>query len=170
MSDTNSQNTGGYGSGYGKRPLWQWILIYVIIGAIVYGLIYYFVIAKRGGYNSGYNNSNTNPSYQQSNTTVTNVTTKSNDAKTFTIDATEFSFKPDAFTLSAGEPVTLTFRNMGKYPHNFTISALNIHTKTIQPGESDTITFTPSKAGLFEYICSVDSHADKGMKGTLTVK
>lgn len=37
-------------SGYGKRPLWQWIVIYLIIGAVVYGLIYYFVIAKRGGY------------------------------------------------------------------------------------------------------------------------
>lgn len=36
--------------GYGKRPLWQWIVIYLVIGAIVYGLIYYFVIAKKGGY------------------------------------------------------------------------------------------------------------------------
>lgn len=39
--------------GYSKRPLWQWVVIYLIIGAIVYGLIYYFVIAKRGGYSSG---------------------------------------------------------------------------------------------------------------------
>ncbi len=37
-------------SSYGGRPLWQWVIIYLIIGAIVYGLIYYFVIAKRGGY------------------------------------------------------------------------------------------------------------------------
>lgn len=35
---------------YGKRPLWQWILIYVVIGGIIYALVYYFVIAKRGGY------------------------------------------------------------------------------------------------------------------------
>lgn len=27
--------------GYGKRPLWQWIALYVIVGAIVYGIIYY---------------------------------------------------------------------------------------------------------------------------------
>lgn len=33
---------------YGKRPLWQWILIYLIIAAIVYGLVYYFFL--RGGY------------------------------------------------------------------------------------------------------------------------
>lgn len=41
--------------GYGKRPLWQWIVLYVIIGAIVYGLIYYFFF-----YHSG---SNTAPVY-----------------------------------------------------------------------------------------------------------
>lgn len=38
-----------YSKGYGKRPLWQWVLIYVVVGAVVYGLIYYFVLAKKGG-------------------------------------------------------------------------------------------------------------------------
>lgn len=37
--------------GYGKKPLWQWILIYLVVGLVVYGLIYYFVYAKKGGYN-----------------------------------------------------------------------------------------------------------------------
>ncbi len=41
-------------SGYGKRPLWQWIVLYIVIGIVIYGLIYYFVLAKKGGYsNSG---------------------------------------------------------------------------------------------------------------------
>lgn len=31
--------------GYGKRPLWMWIAIYLIIGAIIYGIIYYFFLA-----------------------------------------------------------------------------------------------------------------------------
>jgi flagellar basal body-associated protein FliL len=38
--------------GYGKRPLWQWILIYVVIGAIIYGAVYYFFLGKNGGYNT----------------------------------------------------------------------------------------------------------------------
>jgi flagellar basal body-associated protein FliL len=46
MADTKQSKYG-----YGKRPLWQWIVIYLVIGAIVYGLIYYFVFAKKGGYN-----------------------------------------------------------------------------------------------------------------------
>lgn len=26
--------------GYGKRPLWQWILLYVVVAAILYYVIY----------------------------------------------------------------------------------------------------------------------------------
>ncbi len=42
MADEDPKN-----SGYGKRPLWQWILIYVVIGGIIYAVIY-FVLAGRG--------------------------------------------------------------------------------------------------------------------------
>ncbi len=50
---------------YSKRPLWQWVVIYLIIGAIVYGLIYYFVFAKKGGYSYNPSSSSTqqNSSY-----------------------------------------------------------------------------------------------------------
>ncbi len=34
---------------YGKRPLWQWILIYAVAAVVIYGIIYYFVFAKKGG-------------------------------------------------------------------------------------------------------------------------
>lgn len=27
------------------RPLWQWIAIYLIIAAVVYGLVYYFFLS-----------------------------------------------------------------------------------------------------------------------------
>lgn len=52
-------------SGYGKRPLWQWIVLYLVIGAAAYAAIYYFVIAKKGGYSS-----NQNSSYYQENVQV----------------------------------------------------------------------------------------------------
>jgi flagellar basal body-associated protein FliL len=32
--------------GYGKRPVWQWVLIYVVIAIVVYGLIYLLFIHK----------------------------------------------------------------------------------------------------------------------------
>lgn len=41
---------------YGRRPMWQWVLIYLLVGGLVYWLIYYFVFAKNGtGYNMGSN-------------------------------------------------------------------------------------------------------------------
>lgn len=48
---------------YGKRPMWQWILIYVVIGGIVYGAIYYFFMNKTGGYNYPGNGSQENSPY-----------------------------------------------------------------------------------------------------------
>lgn len=49
-----SQPAGGVGSGYGsKKSLWKWIVIYIIAGAVVYGLVYYFVWGRSGGYDYG---------------------------------------------------------------------------------------------------------------------
>ncbi len=48
-------------NGYGKRPLWQWVLIYLVLGALIYGAVYYLVLAKGGG---GYKYSNPNPPAQ----------------------------------------------------------------------------------------------------------
>lgn len=60
--------------GYGKRPLWQWIVLYGIIAIVVYGLIYYFVFAKKGGYNYGSSN---NSQQQYSQSSSSNVATGS---------------------------------------------------------------------------------------------
>jgi hypothetical protein len=30
--------------GYGKRPFWQWAVIYLVVAVIVYGLVYYIFI------------------------------------------------------------------------------------------------------------------------------
>jgi len=35
-------------AGYGKRPMWQWVLIYVVLAIIVYGIIYFVWIRKSG--------------------------------------------------------------------------------------------------------------------------
>lgn len=40
--------------GYGKRPMWQWVLIYVVVAIVVYGLIYLIFIRKSGGSGGGY--------------------------------------------------------------------------------------------------------------------
>ena len=39
--------------GYGKRPVWQWAVIYLIAAIIIYGIIYLVFFRKSGG-GSGY--------------------------------------------------------------------------------------------------------------------
>jgi nitrite reductase (NO-forming) len=101
---------------------------------------------------------------------ATGADTSTGTTKSLTVSASEFAFTPSTLTVNKGDTVTVTFTNAGKYPHNFTVSDLNVASKTIQPGESDTVTFTADKAGSFQYICSVPTHKDKGMVGTLTVQ
>jgi len=35
---------------YAKRPIWQWVALYIVVGAIVYGALYLFFINKGYGY------------------------------------------------------------------------------------------------------------------------
>ncbi len=34
---------------YGKRPLWQWIVFYLVIAGIVYAGVYFVFFSKGGG-------------------------------------------------------------------------------------------------------------------------
>lgn len=36
---------------YSKRPLWQWVVIYAIVGGIIYTALYYFVLPNRNAAN-----------------------------------------------------------------------------------------------------------------------
>ena len=47
MEETAQNNK----NGYGKRPLWQWVVIYAVIGLVVYGAIYYLILRGNNGYN-----------------------------------------------------------------------------------------------------------------------
>ena len=67
---------------------------------------------------------------------------------------------------------TIDFNNASSTPHNVTIQ--DSSGKTI--GATDTITGSTTsttvdlKPGTYTFFCSVDSHEQAGMKGTLTVK
>jgi len=34
--------------GYGKRPTWQWVVIYIIVAIVLYGLAYLIFFHKSG--------------------------------------------------------------------------------------------------------------------------
>lgn len=44
MQPKHNQSPSG-GSGYGKRPLWQWVLIYIVAAVVVYGIA--FIVYKQ---------------------------------------------------------------------------------------------------------------------------
>jgi uncharacterized cupredoxin-like copper-binding protein len=144
--------------------------LYVAIGVVIYGVVYYFILSKNG---VGYNNSAAVPSYTSP--TITQITPSPTSSSTAqvqkaTISGSEFAFTPSTFTLKKGQPAEITFKNNGAFPHNLSVTDLNVKTKTIMPGEQDTIQFIPDRTGQFAFLCTVPGHADKGMKGTLVVQ
>jgi len=50
-------------SGYGKRPIWFWILVYLVVAAVIYGVIYYIVVNRKSTSNSNGNNQSTQSIY-----------------------------------------------------------------------------------------------------------
>jgi len=49
----NKQSTPSAKSGYGKRPIWQWVALYVIVAAIVYFAVYLIFFHHTGTSGSG---------------------------------------------------------------------------------------------------------------------
>src|SRR5581483_1437082 len=88
----DEQSSGNYQSGeptkrygYGKRPLWQWIVLYLLIGGIAYAVIYYVFFTKGSGYSykgsqyqANYPSQNTNSQNQSTNNQTTTQTNQGN--------------------------------------------------------------------------------------------
>lgn len=140
----------------------KWIVIVAVL-----------IVVLGGGYFLFKNSAAPAPSEPAQTTnavTPTSAETSPSQTNAITVEGNEFAFTPSTITVKKGEAVKVTFKNTGKFPHNFTIAELNVQSKTIQSGEEDTFEFTPTQTGQFTYVCSVPGHADRGMKGTLTVE
>lgn len=149
-------------SDYGKRPLWQWVLIYAAIGIVVYGLIYYFVFAKKKGYN--YNSSSTTPPSTNSEATAP-ATEVSKTAVTLTADG----FSPATLTIKAGDKVTWVNKsgtsatvNSDPHPTHTDYSPLNLGTFP----DGGTLSLTFDKPGIYKY----HNHLNPSQSGTITVQ
>ncbi len=92
----------------------------------------------------------------------------------------ELAFKLSKSSSIATGSVTFKVTNQGTLVHNFkvctkavTSSAANAcvgkATKMLKKGQSAVLVVTISKAGKYEYLCSVPGHAKAGMKGLVGV-
>lgn len=138
--------------GYGNKPLWQWIVIYAVIGLVIYGAVYYFLFANKGNYNS-----NSNSYVQPPQTTQATVAPVAKNA----IQITNFKFSPDTLTVKVGDKVTWT--NNDSAGHSATADDSSFDTGVLATGQSATVTF--NKPGTVSYHCSVHPM----MKGTIIV-
>ena len=86
-----------------------------------------------------------------------------------TVDSFDFGYSSTSLSAKVGQEVTITLTNSGSGSHNFVIDALNVNSGVISGGQSTTFTFTPQEAGTFEFYCSIGSHRQMGMLGTLVV-
>ncbi len=90
--------------------------------------------------------------------------------RTFTVKADEYRFSPDRLEVEAGTEVTIKLMNVGTMRHEFEMEALGTEIEPIAPGASGQITFVVKKPGTYDFVCDIDDHEHRGMKGTLVVR
>lgn len=111
--------------------------------------------------------------------------------KEMIVEGTEFKFSPESLEVSPGQPVKLTFKNLGALEHDFSVMEIPLlsgvvteptpghsHEMPVQPdlhvaasgGQTMTLEFIPTEPGRYEIICTVAGHKEAGMKGFLIVK
>lgn len=88
---------------------------------------------------------------------------------TVDMEAGSFFYSPKEIRAKAGQMVRINFiaRDM---MHDFNIDELNVDGPVVKSGESTVVEFIASKAGTYEYYCSVAQHRANGQVGTLIVE
>lgn len=153
-------------NGYGKQSLWQWVVIYLIIGGIIYAGVYYFFLAKKGGYSQS--SSQTQPTIRQSSpTSATESPTTQQSQNTVTLTSNGFS--PATLTIKTGKTVTWVNKsgesatvNSDPHPTHTDYTPLNLDNFL----DGGTLTLTFDKPGTFGY----HNHLNPSEWGTITVQ
>jgi nitrosocyanin len=101
--------------------------------------------------------------------TPTGSTTADSAVKTFNIEAGSFYFKPNELRVKKGDKVKIVMTAVSMM-HDFNIDELGVKMPIVNNGKTGTVEFTASKAGTFQYYCSVGQHRKMGQVGTLIVE
>ena len=99
----------------------------------------------------------------------TENTTEENEVdRTIEVEGGSYYFEPDNIQVEQGETIEFTLVNEGGY-HDMVIPELDAGTDRINGGDTESFTVTFEETGEYEFICSVGTHAQQGMAGTITV-
>lgn len=138
--------------GYGQRPMWQWVVIYLLIGGLVYAAIYYAFLQSKGG-----------------NASPTAYTTPTSTTSQLKIVAKSTGFEPQTITIKAGQTVTWTNQSGTKVfvassPHPTHTDYPPLNLGVIENGGTKFLSFpTP---GTYKY----HNHLNPGQYGSITVE
>ena len=86
------------------------------------------------------------------------------------VEAGEFYFKPNSFTVEQNAPVRFMVTNAGKIEHSLVFEGIEARIQSIMPGTMNTLEIIFSDSGAFTFICDIPGHAGAGMKGKVTVE
>ena len=93
--------------------------------------------------------------------------------RTVQLTAVDYSFDLSDPGIKAGETIRFRMRNTGNKQHDLQMfgpdNKLLGAIDKIDPGQTGSATFTFDKPGTYRFICDVQDHQSRGMKGTLTV-
>lgn len=141
---------------YGKRPLWQWILIYAVAGVVIYLTFYYFVFSAPA------NTPNTS-------TTTSQATSSSSVSGEEQVSLTANGFSPSVLTVKAGTKVTWSNLsentatvNSDPHPTHTNYPSLNLGSFP----KGGTLSFIFNKTGTYGY----HDHLSPGQTGTVIVQ
>lgn len=91
------------------------------------------------------------------------------DIKVIEVEAGAFYYKPAEIKVKVGDKVRIVMKSVDMM-HDFNIDELNVKMPIAKSGETGTVEFTATKAGTFEYYCSVGQHRVQGQIGKLIVE
>lgn len=142
---------------YSKRPLWQWIAIYAVVGVVIYAAIYFLFIAKKSSYVNP--NSATVSPTQSANSTIAEAS----------IFLTPTGFNPSSLTIKTG--ATVIWTNQSGAPGNISSDPHPIHTDypPLNLGNFDagaTLSLSFPAPGTYKY----HNHLQPSQSGTIIVK
>ena len=87
----------------------------------------------------------------------------------FDVTGKNFSFSETEIRVKKGQKVTVNFTSESGF-HDWVVDEFGAATDRVNSGGKTSVTFTADQTGSFEYYCSVGSHRQLGMVGTLIVE
>lgn len=139
------------GYGYDKRPMWQWIVLYVVVGGTLYGLVYYFIFAGKGGYNYDISNttSETQTQTQATSPQDNSATGEPTAPQSTSVTISNFAFSPKQLSVKAG--TTVTWTNNDSVAHTVTSDDGFFESGTLNAG--GTYSYVFPAPGTYNYYC-----------------